>query len=100
MWFDEWAIQPGDSIPNAIEIGLEQSRVLVLVMSKSAFDSDWVTLERQAGLFRDPANQDRRFIPIRLDNLENTQIPMMLRHYKYIDFVNEPSGCYEQLVQL
>lgn len=100
VWFDEWAIQPGDSIPNAIEIGLEQSRVLVLVMSKSAFDSDWVTLERQAGLFRDPANQDRRFIPIRLDNLENTQIPMMLRHYKYIDFVNEPSGCYEQLVQL
>ena len=100
VWFDEWAIQPGDSIPKAIEMGLEQSRVLVLAMSKSAFDSDWVTLERQAGLFRDPGNQDRRFIPIRLDNLENTQIPMMLRHYKHIDFVNEPLGCHDQLAQL
>ena len=35
VWFDEWEIKPGDSIPAKIEEGLEHSRVLVLCMSAS-----------------------------------------------------------------
>jgi len=50
-----------------IEQGLEQSRTLVLVMSKHAFASEWVLLERHTALFRDPTNAERRFIPLRLD---------------------------------
>ena len=68
VWLDEWVIQPGDSIPLAIEQGLESSRTLVLAMSQAAFDSEWVTLERHTALFRDPTNQQRRFIPLRLDD--------------------------------
>ncbi|SPF50546.1 hypothetical protein SBA4_4410010 [Candidatus Sulfopaludibacter sp. SbA4] len=37
VWFDQWAIRPGDNIPAKIEEGLETSRVLVLCMSTSAF---------------------------------------------------------------
>ena len=33
VWFDEWELKPGDSIPAKIEEGLEHSRVLVLCMS-------------------------------------------------------------------
>ena len=68
VWFDNWVINPGDLIPLAIERGLERSRTLVLVMSKNAFISEWMTLERQTALFRDPTNQQRRFIPLRLDD--------------------------------
>ena len=68
VWFDEWEIQPGDSIPLKIEDGLEKSRILVIIMSCHAFESDWVTLERHTALFRYPANRERRFIPLRLDN--------------------------------
>ena len=50
VWFEKWAIAPGDSIPAKIEEGLEHSRVLVLCMSSSAFESDWARLE--AGTFR------------------------------------------------
>ncbi|MCP5522920.1 MAG: toll/interleukin-1 receptor domain-containing protein [Verrucomicrobiales bacterium] len=32
VWFEEWEIKPGDSIPARIEEGLEHSRVLVLCM--------------------------------------------------------------------
>jgi hypothetical protein len=67
-WFDNWMINPGDLIPLAIERELERSRTLVLVMSKNAFTSEWMTLERQTVLFRDPTNQQRRFIPLRLDD--------------------------------
>jgi hypothetical protein len=41
VWFDEWEIKPGHSIPARIEDGLERSRVLVLAMSAHAFGSDW-----------------------------------------------------------
>ena len=45
VWFDEWVLKAGDSIPAKIEEGLEHSRVLVLCMSAHAFGSDWAQLE-------------------------------------------------------
>ena len=68
VWFDEWVLKPGDSIPAKIEEGLEHSRVLVLCMSAHAFGSDWAQLEAGTFRFRDPLNQERRFIPLRLDD--------------------------------
>ena len=68
VWFDEWEIKPGDSIPAKIEEGLEHSRVLVLCMSANAFGSDWAQLEAGTFRFRDPLNKERRFIPLRLDD--------------------------------
>ncbi len=68
VWFDEWVLKPGDSIPAKIEEGLEHSRVLVLCMSANAFGSDWARLEGNTFRFRDPLNKDRRFIPLRLDD--------------------------------
>src|SRR5215475_707205 len=67
VWFDEWEIRPGDSIPSKIEEGLEHSRVLLLCMSANAFGSDWAQLESYTFRFRDPLNKDLRFIPLRLD---------------------------------
>jgi hypothetical protein len=85
VWFDEWIPSPagageggrrpgegrgakGDSIPAKIKDGLEHSRVLVLCMSAQAFGSDWAQLEAGTFRFRDPLNQERRFIPLRLDD--------------------------------
>ena len=67
VWFDEWVLKPGDSIPAKIEEWLECSRVLVLCMSANAFGSDWAQLEAGTFRFRDPLNKERRFIPLRLD---------------------------------
>lgn len=66
VWFDEWLLKPGDSIPAKIEEGGEHSRVLVLCMSAHAFGSDWAGLESHTFRFRDPLNKERRFIPLRL----------------------------------
>jgi hypothetical protein len=48
--------------------GLEGSRVLVLCMSAHAFGSDGAQLESGTFRSRDPLNQERRFIPLRLDD--------------------------------
>jgi hypothetical protein len=86
VWFDDWALKPGDriSMPGSsrresaqtsvrpdqcmsgltsaatreemIEEGLEHSRVLLLCMSANAFGSDWALLEAGTFRFRDPLN--------------------------------------------
>src|ERR1022692_1942485 len=83
VWLDEWVIQPGDLISSAVENGLENSRVLLLFMSAQAIASDWVRLERSTVIFRDPTNAQRRFIPIRLDDVA---IGDTLKQYAYIDW--------------
>jgi len=95
VWLDEWEIQPGDSIPLAIERGLERSRTLVLAMSRHAFESDWVTLERHTALFRDPTNRQRRFIPLRMDDAE---ISDTLRQFAYVDWRKLDAEQYARLL--
>ena len=96
VWFDEWEIQPGDNILGKIDEGLDQSRVLVLAMSKHAFGSDWVTLERHTALFRDPANRQRRFIPLRLDDAE---IKGTLRSFAYVDWRRAAAKQYQRFLE-
>lgn len=83
VWLDEWEIKPGDSIPAKIEEGLECSRVLVLCMSAHAFGSDWAQLESSTFRFRDPLNEQRRFIPLRLDD---APIKGSLAQFLYINW--------------
>lgn len=71
--FDGWVLKASDSIAVEIEERLERSRVLVLCMpANDAFGSDRAQLEsgtcgRGNLPFRDPLNQERCFISLRLD---------------------------------
>ncbi len=84
VWFDEWVIKAGDSIPAKVEEGLEQSRVMVLCMSANAFGSDWAQLESGTFRFRDPLNKKRRFIPLRLDD---APIKGSLAQFHYVNWL-------------
>ena len=95
VWFDEWEIQPGDSIPAKIEQGLEGSRTLVLVMSASAFAAEWVTLQRHTVVFRDPTRERRRFVPLRLDDAE---ISDALKQFAYVDWRGKSEEQYANLL--
>jgi hypothetical protein len=97
VWFDQWVLKAGDSIPAKIEEGLEQSRVLVLCMSANAFGADWVQLESQTIRFRDPLNRKRRFIPLRLDA---APIKGSLAQFLYINWLSEGQELgYAKLVE-
>jgi len=95
VWFDEWVIKPGDAIPAKIEEGLEYSRVLVLCMSANAFGSDWAQLEAGTFRFRDPLNQERRLIPLRLDD---APIKGSLAQFSYINW--RPEGREQEYSKL
>ncbi|HEX8266419.1 MAG TPA: tetratricopeptide repeat protein [Pyrinomonadaceae bacterium] len=96
VWFDEWAILPGDMIGLKIEQGLVESRVLVLAMSRNAFASDWVTLERHTAIFRDPTNIGRRFIPLLLEDCE---INDFLKQFSYVDWRTKDEKQYQRLLK-
>lgn len=97
VWFDEWVLKPGDSIPAKIEEGLERSRVLVLCMSANAFGSDWAQLESGTFRFRDPLNKERRFLPLRLDD---APIKGSLAQFLYIDWqTHEHEAGYAKLLE-
>jgi len=96
VWFDEKVIEPGDMIGSEIENGLENSCSLAFFMSKNAFDSDWVTLERQTAIFRDPTNKQRRFIPVLI---EKCKIPEMLAQFAYIDLCTDSKTEYIKLLR-
>ena len=95
VWFDEWVLKPGDSIPAKIEEGLERSRVLVLCMSANAFGSDWAQLESGTFRFRDPLNKERRFLPLRLDD---APIKGSLAQFLYINWL--PAARKQQYAKL
>lgn len=97
VWFDEWEVSAGDLIGLKVEQGLELSRVLILCMSKSAFASDWVTLERHSVLYRDPTNSRRRFVPVRLDD---APINDSLRQFAYIDYRTRSEKEYYRLLEI
>jgi len=97
VWFDEWEIKPGDSIPAKIEEGLEHSRVLVLCMSAAALTSDWPQLESHTFRFKDPLNHDRRFIPLRLDD---APLKGSIAQFSYIDWrPSEREAEYPKLLE-
>ena len=96
VWFDEWELRPGDSVPAKIEEGLERSRILLLFMSVNAFGSDWAQLEAGTFRFKDPLNKERRFVPVRLDDAE---IKGSLGQFLYVDWRAEArDGEYRKLL--
>jgi len=98
VWFDKWVIRPGDDILLEIEHGLEGSRTVVLVLSRASMASDWVLLERNTTMFRDPANRSRRFIPVLIDDCLDL-VPDTVKRFKHIDLRRPTRKAYEELVQ-
>ncbi|MCB0532865.1 MAG: TIR domain-containing protein [Saprospiraceae bacterium] len=70
VWYADWEIKPGDNTRAKNEEGLEQSRVLVLCLSANALGAEWPALEASTLRFRDPVNSARRFVALRLDDVE------------------------------
>ncbi|HEV2974170.1 MAG TPA: toll/interleukin-1 receptor domain-containing protein [Solirubrobacteraceae bacterium] len=95
VWFDEWEVRPGDSIPSKIEAGLEGSRVLLFCNSEHAVGSAWAKFELQAFQFRDPLNRERRYVVLRLDD---TPLTVTLAPFLYIDWRNGDAEEFEKLV--
>jgi len=98
VWLDAWEfklLERAVTRQKKIEQGLAQSRALILLMSAHAFAADWPTLERQTALFRNPADPQRRFIPVLLDDAE---INDTLKPFAHLDWRQRSDAQYTRLL--
>jgi hypothetical protein len=66
---DEMFLQPGDILVHAVEQAIRDSAHGIVVFSSAAVSSDWVPQE-YAVLMRRSIENGRRFIPVRIDDVE------------------------------
>ncbi|MCI0496109.1 TIR domain-containing protein [candidate division KSB1 bacterium] len=84
VWIDTSRISGGDSLPDAIGEGIEWCDVFLLVWSKSAKNSYYVTLERNCAL-----DNRKRIIPCIIDY---EKVPTIFSAFLRIDFKNFEQG--------
>jgi hypothetical protein len=82
VWFDEWVIRPGGSIPGSIDQGLAGFTILALVWSRTASESRWVKSEMEAAVARWITDDRIKLIPVLLDK---TPLPALLASVRYIN---------------
>lgn len=83
VWFDEWAISPGDSIVSAVNSALGNCSHLLLLWSQNAARSKWVEREMHSGLGKLLQTGRPRILPLVLDN---TPVPSLLSDIMYIKY--------------
>jgi len=94
VWFDEWEIQAGDSIPGKLNEGLGGFNAFILVWSANANRSNWVRKELNTAIMRSIEDGSAKIIPCMVDG---TPVPPLIADHKRIDFSDEMIGLSELL---
>lgn len=66
LWVDEEQIGGGDSLRKVIVNGILQSRHIIVCLSPAYLESKWTNFESAVTQALDPANQQRRLIPVKI----------------------------------
>lgn len=84
VFYDSWAIQPGDGVIDKMNVGLEEMVYFLFFISRNSLSSNMVKLEWQNALYKATKGKCK-FIPIKLDDCV---LPAILLQNLYIDFYN------------
>ena len=98
VWFDDWEMTAGDSLIVKISEGIETADKLVVFLSESSVESEWVKKEVNNGVIMEIAQEkgfgEKFVIPALLNPCK---IPFFLKEKLYADFTNKnlSSACEE-----
>lgn len=87
VWFDSWELEAGDELDRQIEQGIDESTLLVVILSKNSTSSDWVHRELARALERERQLSRKFVIPIVIDDCS---IPVAVANRIYSNFRDEP----------
>lgn len=76
VFLDEYRIDPGERLVPALESGLADTLMFILVWSGHAASSRWVAVERELALVNHLEGVTRRIVPICVDD---TPVPGFLK---------------------
>ncbi|AOH87155.1 molecular chaperone Tir (plasmid) [Sphingomonas panacis] len=66
VWFDEWEIEPGDSLRQKMEEGLGAMTHFVVVLTETSIAKPWVAKEIDVGMVQQVGGKSR-FVPLVVD---------------------------------
>ncbi|MCA4963931.1 toll/interleukin-1 receptor domain-containing protein [Pseudomonas sp. Y24-6] len=81
VFYDDWSIQPGDSIIGKMNDGLTSPDFFLFFITENSLKSGMVNLEWQSALYQ-AAKGNVTFIPVRVDGVA---LPAIVMHKAYVD---------------
>lgn len=96
VWLDAWQLEYGDSLTDKIYEGIEESSIVLLVVSRQSAESGWVNRELNAALAMEAQVRRKFLIPLKL---EDCPLPLKVADRLYIDFSSGFSSSLAQLVE-
>lgn len=95
IWYDKYEIKVGESIFWKIDEGIDNCDFLGMVISKEAWESEWVRKEVAAAWNKQMGMKRNIILPI---FYRNCDIPAMLHDIKYADFRNDYEAGLKELL--
>jgi hypothetical protein len=95
IWFDEWDIKVGESIPRKIGHGLDACDYAAVILSKHAVDSRWVENEWYTKYWDEIEENKVMILPVLK---EDCTIPTLLKTKRYADFRSDYTQGLEDLM--
>lgn len=85
VWWDR-RILPGQHWPEVIQEALADCRAVVVIWTRRSVQSRWVRLEAGAG------SEIKGLVPVRLDQLNEADLPLEFRHIQAADLTDWDGG--------
>lgn len=83
VWFDEWEINPGDSLRQKMEEGLGEMTHFMVVLTPASIGKPWVALEIDVGIVKRVGGESR-MVPV-VVGLDPRRLTPFLRTMLYIE---------------
>jgi len=88
VFLDEDTILTGEDVVTALDRACEQSRHTVLLITPESLASNWVDQEIKRAVYVDPAAMERRLVPVLLEPVEESEIPLSVRRLNRADLTD------------
>ena len=85
VWFDQDAIEPGQSIAQRINQGLASTDYVLILISRAFLNSNWTTSESSAAIVAATDSQRDNLIPLLLEDVW-ADVPPLIRQKLFVDF--------------
>jgi hypothetical protein len=96
VWFDEWSIETGDSISQAIQDGLRESDFVAVLLTRQSVEHGWVEKEWQSRIALEAKTGRKLILPLKADDCE---LPPLLADRAFADFTIEYAAGLKQLLR-
>lgn len=97
-WLDEKDLNIGDVVTDRISYGIGNSDYFLIILSPNSIKSKWVKFEIDEA-YNEYVQNKKKILPILIGNLNNEEIPLILKKHLFGDFRTNYHEAFEKLLR-